>query len=655
MLNTLLRIGEWQSEGKTQWDRFLDYPKVETEDRRGNTNTNYTLPIIIDLDNKVVVIDAKNLIEYDENHVINSFGIKLKGRNSKSIMVSGPTKSFSRIFKSLFGKEGVDAENGELFEAIKKTHPNLLKENFGAILGEIYLQKQNYFNLSEHKDKKEVDIKRIEEDFDLNRNERIVYITTLLKSEKHGLKESKPLSSIKEYEHFLNETYFGKTDTESKNKNKVQLCYASGDMAEDVTALNLTTRYSLNKMFVTETKNYASVFDKKKFSLNYQVSSENQEKLDYASDYLLHQGYKVKIASIDHIIIPQFLSTSNVDLELALEGISRKSDFLFNLHKFEDVTKTIADELDDAIFWINFLAFESDGNYFKSTELIKDVSNQQLTKIMKCLNDVDWEFKEAQFVDWNSVMMDYDYDTKSRVRRNFNFNSIYKLIPLRKEKEKKNKALDIFKMILENRKVHQDIIFNNFVELVLCHWYERYASYTNISQYSKDYFSFAIRDSVFKYHAFIQLLNKLKLIDMSEQNQTPQTSENKYDKAETEFFNKMNLNQDQQAMFYLGRMLNGVEYIQKGKNKTVIQKVNFNGMEQDNIQRLRVDLIEKAKQYNAVNKIIFNDNKFSSLFDFNSWSMNSKEAVFHLLTGYSFGVGVKKANDSEEKEAIDTI
>lgn len=389
--------------------------------------------------------------------------------------------------------------------------------------------------------------------------------------------------------------------------------------------------------------------------MNYQVSGENQEKLDYASDYLLHQGYKVKIAGIDHIIIPQFLSTSNVDLELALEGISRKSDLLFNLHKFDVVTKTIADELDDTIFWINFLAFESDGNYFKSTELIKDVSNHQLTKIMKSLNDVDWEFKEAQFVDWNSAMMDYDYDTKSRVRRNFNFNLIYKLIPLRKDKEKKNKALDIFKMILENRNIQQDIIFDNFVELVLCHWYGRYASYTNVSQYNKDYFSFAIRDSVFKYHAFIQLLKKLKLIDMSEQNQTPETSENKYDKAEIEFFNKMNLNQDQQAMFYLGRMLNAVEYIQKGKNKTVIQKVNFNGMDQDDIQRLRVDLIEKAKQYNAVNKVIFNDNKFGSLFNFNSWTMNSKEAVFHLLTGYSFGVGIKNTADSEEKDAIDTI
>lgn len=32
MLNTLLKIGKWQSQGKSEWDRFLDYPKVETVD-----------------------------------------------------------------------------------------------------------------------------------------------------------------------------------------------------------------------------------------------------------------------------------------------------------------------------------------------------------------------------------------------------------------------------------------------------------------------------------------------------------------------------------------------------------------------------------------------------------------------------------------------
>lgn len=396
-------------------------------------------------------------------------------------------------------------------------------------------------------------------------------------------------------------------------------------------------------MFVTETRNYASVFDKNKFPLNYQVSAKNQEYLDYASDYLLNQGYKVRIANIDHVIIPQFLSSSEVDLEMALEGIQRKSDLLFNLKRLEDFYKNIQDWLseDEEIFWINFIAYESDGNFFKSTEVIKDVSNFHFNKLIDSFYEINKEFEKSDFVKWESVMMDYGEP------RNFNFNSIYQIIPLRKDKEKKNKALDLFKTILENRKVDKNLLYDYFTELILCHYYSRYNSYTNVKKYGKDYFYFAVQDSVFKYLAFFQLLKKLNLIDM-EKPITTEENINQYDQLENDFFEKMNFNQPQRAMFYLGRMLNSVEYLQQGKNKTVIQKVNFNGMDKDSIQRLRIDLIEKAKQYNAMNKVIFTDQKFGKAFDYNNWELSPQEATFFILTGYSFGAGKKSENNTTD-------
>ena len=72
MLQTLLKIGEWQSQGKSEWDRFLDYPKVEREDKRGNPIKNYTLPIIFDLDAMEVIISQENLSEYDEQKIKNT-------------------------------------------------------------------------------------------------------------------------------------------------------------------------------------------------------------------------------------------------------------------------------------------------------------------------------------------------------------------------------------------------------------------------------------------------------------------------------------------------------------------------------------------------------------------------------------------------------
>ncbi|HYX08992.1 MAG TPA: TM1802 family CRISPR-associated protein, partial [Bacteroidales bacterium] len=219
----------------------------------------------------------------------------------------------------------------------------------------------------------------------------------------------------------------------------------------------------------------------------------------------------------------------------------------------------------------------------------------------------------------------------------------------------KNKALELFKTILENRKVDKDILFQYFCEFVLCHYYERYNSYENIANSSRDYLSKSIRDGVFKYLAFFQVLKKLNLIDMNEENnQVLQETANKYEKAIHDFFAQMQLNKPQQAMFYLGRMLNSVEFIQKGKKKTVIEKVNFNGMDKDAIQRLRISLIEKAKQYSRIGSVIFLDRSFSELFDYNSWKMNPQEAVFFLLTGYSFGISKKEADNLENNETQDS-
>ncbi|MGY5850942.1 TM1802 family CRISPR-associated protein [Salegentibacter sp. F14] len=657
MLQTLLKIGEWQSQGKSEWDRFLDYPKAEWEDRYGNPIINYTLPIIFDLDAKVVIISEENLREYDEEKIKNTFPLKIKGGNNKAIYTSVPAKKINQIYKTFFGKEGSDTENGELVESFKKTSLKLLTENLQDLLSQIFALKDKFLQMTVHSSKGLVDVRKINESFELGKNENIVFATVQIKAKEFGFSKPILFSEIPEYKAFLKYSFFGDSNNKSTRTTKQKLCYASGEMEESVEELNLTSRYSLNKMFVTETKNYASVFSKKNFPINYQVSSENQEKLDYASDYLLNHGYKVRIANLDHVIIPQFQNKSDIDLEMALNGIHKKSDILFNINRLDKFSKDVQDEIDNEIFWLNFVAFESDGNFFKSTEVIKDVSNFHFSKLLNVFNDINWEFREASFVDWDKVMTQYDYDFKERLPRNFNFNSIFKIIPLRKDKEKKNKALELFKTILENRKVNKTILYDYFVELILCHYFERYGSYTNVQKSPKDYFSLAVRESVFKYHAFFQFLKKLNLIDMEETslNPTEEKSENKYEQAIQEFFSKMSLNQEQKAMFYLGRMLNAVEYIQKGKTKTVIQKVNFNGMDKEDIQRLRISLIEKAKQYNSIGKVVFTDNEFGKHFNFNDWKMSPQEAVFFLLTGYSFGVGVKDNEELAEKETQETI
>jgi CRISPR-associated protein Csh1 len=108
-------------------------------------------------------------------------------------------------------------------------------------------------------------------------------------------------------------------------------------------------------------------------------------------------GYKVRIANIDHVILPQFRESDNLDWEMVLTGIKKKADILFHFNTLEDFVKDIEDETED-IFWINFMAYESDGNFFKSTELIKDVSNFHFQKVIQSFSDIHWELKEANYL-----------------------------------------------------------------------------------------------------------------------------------------------------------------------------------------------------------------------------------------------------------------
>ncbi len=635
MLDTLLKIGEWQSLGKGEWDRFLDKPKAERVNKKGEKITNYVIGLVFDLDEQKVYLDASSLKEYDEERDPEKLkSLKIQGGNNKAIYATAEPQKLIQIFKTFFGKvEGEKATVGELIEAIDKDFLELKDTEFYIVIKNIFKLRNDFLDKTITKDKGDIDHKTFFEELKLGLNENIVLVYACLKSTEYGLPKPIPIAELSDYKQFLTIKFL---TAASQTRKEAKLCYASGEVKEDVNDLNLTSRYSLNKMFVTETKNYASLFDSELFSLNYQISTENQALLDLASSFLLEK-YKIKIAGLDHLILPQFLHSDNIDLAVALEKLKVNSELLFSFRALGEMTDNIEIET-EATYWINFLAFESDGNFFKTTNLIKDVSKFHFKNIMEAFQSIGSEMHEMKEVlDWGATLTEYGKVS------HFNLNSIYGLIPIRKDKEKKNIALLLFKAILEQRKIEVQQLFSYFTELILCHYYERYGSYTNVHQYGNDYFGMAIRHSVFKYLAFIQVLKNLNLIDMEQEIQPVLTEEigSDYEKRIDDFFVRMKFTRSQKAMFYLGRMLNAVAFLQKDKNKTVIDKVNYRGMDKDDIIRLRKDLFEKAKQYSKPEKIVYSDSHFGQHFDFNSWNMSPEESVFFLLTGYSFGI-VKK-------------
>jgi CRISPR-associated protein Csh1 len=459
----------------------------------------------------------------------------------------------------------------------------------------------------------------------------LVLLYTSVKSAALGVLSPTPVAELAGYETFIRNKFLNRS---AKNSTGQKLCYATGKVGEKVDEVAFNTRYSLNKMFVTTTRNYASRFDTNNFRSNYQVSEEAQKLLERGSSYIL-ENHTIPIAGVNHCIIPQVFSQSTVDASAILAKLSRRSDLLFKYQELKDFSTQI-DDTEPDIYWIDFLGYESDGNFFKTIHYIKDVSKTHFTRLLKTFQLVHRELKEVNGIQWDEVMSAGKNHSLS-----FNLFTFYGLIPLRKDKEKKNEALTLFKAILEQRKISSQKLFEHYRELILCHRFERYRSYTNV--YANNEFDFAVRNATYQYLAIFQVLTRLNLLkNMEEKISTSEIdipAGEFYQQQVELFFTKMAYSDAQKALFYLGRTLNAVAYAQVKKehaSKPILEKVNFNGLDNRAIMRLRNDLMEKTKQYRIYDKTEFLLSQFTQYYNPNEKKISPEEALFFLLSGYSF-------------------
>ncbi len=651
MLTTLTKIGEQLSQNQNEWADIIDVPKIDSK------KENLVARFIFNLDEKTIKAEISG--EYQAKSPFIHKNIKIKDRNGKYSYVCCEADNIFKIEKSFFGKvnnKGKEPIQGEFKERIDNKYQNLKTTDLYKIFVPLFELRSKFLN------EKWAELDTVNKDLlgkDYNKagiRSKIVLIYACVIAKELGIENTTPIYELKGFDDFIR---FDRLTKSTSDNQKVS--YATGIPKQNVIGVEFSTRYSFNYMFVKETLNYASQFNKDNFPKNYQVNSNEQLYLERASKYLL-ENQKVNIANISHCIIPQFLNNTEVDYEVVLQKAYKKSDLLFQSREYIDALTSIRDGTDEAeIYWINFLAFESDGNSFKTINLIKDITITHFERVIRELHTIDEKFRKLGYaVDWEGVMSEFKY--KERKVFDFNFYTIYQIVPQRKDKEKKNDALSIFKAILEKRPIEKQVLFKHFVDLVLCHFFKRYEAFKNVKRFGDDFFDFAIRDAVFKYMAFFEFLKQLNLIkNMESVNQdqiideiesldesTNQILE--YQQKIDKFFFQMKFSSYQKALFYLGRMLSSVAYIQKDKKKTVLDKLNFNGMDKTDILRLRNALIEKAKQYKEVDKVIFNDARFNENFDYNNWvddskrNINSHEALFFILTGYSFGIKAKETN-----------
>lgn len=613
MIQSLYRIGKEISQDRDEWADIISFPKISVKD---SSKKLLTLKLVFDIDNKEVVVSESNLYPFENEYAtlkrLNN--IKIQGGNNKSIYITAEEGKPALIAKTFFGKidsKGNLPTEGEFLQAINGVTPDLAETQFAEVLKAIFPLKEA-FDAKILNEKGVYKTDKIKEELNLGNSNKLILITTSVKWSELG-EEVVDCGDLKGYTTFLERKYFAE-----KKKGKNKLCYATGEVRDDVKEAGFTGRYNINKTFVKTTQNYATNFNKKSYAKNYQISQETETFLDRGSEFILN-NCRVSIADVSHAVIPQFFQQEDLELE-NLQVITKKTDLIFQLSTLEDFSTYMEDAAEhDSFLRLTFIAIDSDGNYFKVANQIRDVSSFHFEQIIKT-------FKSASkyFQPWLGD------------KYAFNLGSMYYALPVRSDKENINRALQLFAAILEQRQIDEDRLYKFFTDLVLCHYYKRYRGYKNILENSN--LDFAIKDAVFKYSAFIHSLRQLKLLKITDMS-TGTTVQNTNEEIKI-FFEKMQYRDDEQALFYLGRMLNQTAYLQeqKGNKKNVLDKLNYNGMDAQTIYRLSTDLFDKARQYNATDKIKWNFAKFNELFKINDWKMNPQKSLFFILAGYTFGI-----------------
>jgi len=178
----------------------------------------------------------------------------------------------------------------------------------------------------------------------------------------------------------------------------------------------------------------------------------------------------------------------------------------------------------------------------------------------------------------------------------------------------------------------------------------------------------AIHFTILKMCFFLKFLEYMKCIKEGETMDVESLNLNDEVKA---FIKEMGYNKQMTAMFLLGTLIGSIGNKQysnrqgddkkedkpKDNMKPILNKINFNGIDKAKIIRLSVDVFNKLRQEKILknNEVIYAEYKKLIDEEIEKWKLNKQEALFYLLSGYSYQTAktILNANKNNENEEDD--
>ncbi|MCX7947911.1 MAG: TIGR02556 family CRISPR-associated protein [candidate division WOR-3 bacterium] len=347
-----------------------------------------------------------------------------------------------------------------------------------------------------------------------------------------------------------------------------------------------------------------------------------------------------KIGKINYLVIPEFIKQVEFSIKHLehwsneVKDINKNLFELFEYQKFKNKLNNYIQIIDKNYFNLNYIFYEQERSQFKVYNIVRDVPIGRIEKVIEDFNIIGEIFG----------FLEKEYKLNS-------LGDIYFLVPSRVSGGKLidiRKIVDLFVHILNNYPIAYESLISDFVLGAKSIYFEN-KQYHIVEEYKNsntDLVRYIIKTN--------QLLTFLKVLE-EEKGGSAMRLDNYLDDYR-EYMQKCSLSPKEQALFLLGvaiAKIGALEYKDYGY-KPVLNKINFNGMNIQEVKNLYIQVFEKIKQ-----RELYSAEKFYSeskeLFNqhMKSWDLNPLENTYYIISGYAFEthrIMTKGGQDEQNKQ-----
>ena len=411
---------------------------------------------------------------------------------------------------------------------------------------------------------------------------------------------------------------------------------------DDAITKKQTTSNTTNleyKFYMTDKVGFSFGLDKT-FKKNLNLCKDCYQHL-MIGERFIQDNLKTQIGELNVYIIPHFaLKDSSLDIADFSKYVSYYTDSITTLKNIEDLEYNLKRyaKYEENNFVINYLFYQKSKSEFKVLKLIKDIPPTRLNIIRE---------KEDEI----SNLVDEKYLGENKFK--IDLKSIWGSIPLKQEKGKKtyrgtSRYLDVLDAIFLNGIIDYNSLINQFTEVIRIIRFEREGY--NIR--TKENFTKKILSLNFLLLFFkkLNILNSTNKYTINSTNKMENLNNYKTDEIKDlipqeilNYWENIEIYGDncKKALFLLGRLIGEIGYAQDNKdikNRPVLNKITFQGMDVEKLKRLSNDVFEKLIQYDILKYNEPVHSAFKNLFEehINNWNLSNQENVFYILSGYAF-------------------